>query len=819
MVIEINLIKRKHFGEIRRHAINGRNYILLLLLVILSSGYAQENLEILNVRLQKEIWPALWVSHPTASLYDYGVFHFRKTFRIEDIPSRFVVHVSGDNRYRLFVNGEYVCIGPSRGDVAHWRFETVDIASFLKKGDNVLAAEVWNFGEYRPVAQFTFQTGFMLQADLPAHDFVNTNSTWKVLKNESHSPEVQSIQKLNTYFVVGPGVIIDGKKYPWGWEQNDFDDATWENVKQIERAKLRGFGTDGKWMLVPRTIPFMENKLVRFAKIRKRTGVSVSEKFLRGNEDIEIPPHTTGSILLDQAWLTTAYPEMIVSNGKGSKITVSYAESLFESEGSGKGNRDEVEGKLFRGNSDIFYPDGNENRLFKPLWFRTYRYVLIEFETDNDPLTIHEYYGLFTAYPFQERASFESSEPGLNAIWQTGWRTARLCAGETYYDCPYYEQLQYVGDTRIQALISMYVAGDDRLMRKSLTAFDDSRIADGLTQSRYPAYKRQIIPPYSLFWVDMVYDFWMHRPDEKFVSGLLPGVQSVLAWFENRLTDQYMLGPLEWWNFVDWADEWSWDPDIGNGGVPAGVREGNSSILSLQYAYALDYATLMFNAFGNKELAGHYSRLSEKIKKAVYDLCWDEERQLIADTPEKDIFSQHANIMAILTNTIPDGKQHDVLNRTLSDSSLIQATFYFKFYLFRAIKKTGMADRYFELLEPWFVMLDKGLTTFAEKPDPVRSDCHAWSASPNYDLLALVAGITPSAPGFKKVAIAPALGNLEYIRVAIPHPQGMLRIDLAKTTNNGIRGSIRLPPGITGNFVWSDTTIVLQEGLQEIMIE
>lgn len=33
------------------------------------------------------------------------------------------------------------------------------------------------------------------------------------------------------------------------------------------------------------------------------------------------------------------------------------------------------------------------------------------------------------------------------------------------------------------------------------------------------------------------------------------------------------------------------------------------------------------------------------------------------------------------------------------------------------------------------------LPTFAEKPDPTRSDSHAWSAPPNYNFLALVAGI------------------------------------------------------------------------------
>ena len=73
----------------------------------------------------------------------------------------------------------------------------------------------------------------------------------------------------------------------------------------------------------------------------------------------------------------------------------------------------------------------------------------------------------FTAYPFEERAKFDSGDPDLDKIWDISWRTARDDAHETYMDTPYYEQLQYVGDTRIQALISYTVAGDDRLGRQA----------------------------------------------------------------------------------------------------------------------------------------------------------------------------------------------------------------------------------------------------------------------------------------------------------------------------------------------------------------
>ena len=107
---------------------------------------------------------------------------------------------------------------------------------------------------------------------------------------------------------------------------------------------------------------------------------------------------------------------------------------------------------------------------------------------------------------------------------------------------------------------------------------------------------------------------------------------------------------------------------------------------------------------------------------------------------------------------------------------------YFRVYLTQALKKAGLANNYLETLGLWREMLDLGLTTFAEKPDPTRSDCHAWSASPNYDFLATVAGIEPASPGFKTVKVEPHLGKLNQIKGNMPHPQGAIWFDL---TRNG----------------------------------
>src|SRR3569833_2215701 len=97
-----------------------------------------------EIPLLRSTWSARWIAVPGASPFDYGVYHFRRTFSLPSKPDKFVVHVSGDNRYQLFVNGRRVVWGPARGDLFHWRYESVDIAEHLREGSNLLAAVVWN---------------------------------------------------------------------------------------------------------------------------------------------------------------------------------------------------------------------------------------------------------------------------------------------------------------------------------------------------------------------------------------------------------------------------------------------------------------------------------------------------------------------------------------------------------------------------------------------------------------------------------------------------------------------------------------------------
>jgi hypothetical protein len=774
-------------------------------------------------------WTARWIACADGDPKAFGVYHFRRTFELAAVPSSFPVRVSADNRYELFANGRRVAAGPARGDLAHWRYETVDLAPALVAGRNVLAALVWNAGPDAPFAQVTDSSAFLLQGDGAARGLVETGTAWKALRDDAYRPLPVVPQKiLYQYYVAGPGDRVDGARYPWGWERPAFDDAAWAPAREIAPAASRGAADDfSPWKLMPSALPPMEDRVERLARVRRASGVEVPAAFPAAPAAFAVPANATAVLLLDQSTLTTAYPELTVSGGRGATITLAYAETLFVPGTMRKGNRDEVDGKELRGLRDAFVADGGAARTFRPLWWRTYRYLELSVETAREPLTIDDLAGRFTAYPFERRARFDAGDPELDRILDVGWRTARLCAHETYMDCPYYEQLQYVGDTRVQALVSLYMSGDDRLVRNAIELVDDSRTAEGLTLSRAPSRQPQYIPPFSLWWIGMVHDYWRYRDDPAFVRRMLPGVRAVLAFFAARERDDGSLGRVPFWNFVDWTKDWQ-------GGVPPGPNdvpswsgktapvpdpESSSAALDLQLLLAYDWAADLEASIGIPQLEGPYRHAAERLRKTVRARYWDARRGLFADTPAHTTFSQQANALAVLAAVSTGDEARAVMTKALDDASLTRASVYFRYYLHQAAAAAGLGERYVDLLGDWRRMLADGLTTWEETIGDSRSDCHAWGSSPNVELFRTVLGIDSAAPGFATVLLRPSLGRLRRASGAVPHPKGEVSVSYEVDGAGRLRARVTLPGGVTGELVWHGHSHPLGAGKNELTVE
>jgi len=757
---------------------------------------------------------APWISYPTASVTDYGVYHFRKAFDLEKVPAEFVIHVSADNRYHLFVNGERVCYGPAKGDLKTYKYDVVDIAPFLRKGKNQLAALVYNAGKDKPMALLSAQTAFLLRPADNAYGEITTGSEWKTFKNPAYEP-VSYYEMLFEhrwfygYYACGPGDKLDAAKYPWGWEAAGFDDTEWLP------AEVLSFDGGAPWHLVPRNIAFMDGHRVRPQKVRMVQHATVNEGFTKGDGPVIVPANRKATVLLDFGVLTMGYPELVVEGGSGSSVKVRYAEALYEKVNL-KAHRDSVEGKTMFGVWDLFRPDGGQ-RVFIPLWKRTFRYVQFEVETADEPLVIHDYSSEYSGYPYTEMASFRTDDERLNEIFEICLRTLRMCSGETYYDTPFYEQLSYGGDNRPISAISTYNSTDDRLLREVMRLYPQSVNKETrLFKSAYPSRFDFDMGSWSLAWIQSLQDYYLMRGDAAYVKQFADDIEGVLGFYHRHMDEQLgILGGIRSQNFVDWS--------IGRGSIPRKNEEGeikHSTILTLYYLHTLDCVLRLHKEAGLEVDAAKWEKEAARIRKGVKEHCWDSNLELFRDHPGQDVYSQHANLLAILTDVVPAEKQPEMLERILAyDGFTEMASSYFSFFLFKTMMKTGQEDLFLDNLGFWNDFLDRGFTTCGETgfASHDRSDCHAWAAHPAYYMLSIVCGIRPADTGFENVLIEPHTGSLEEITADMPHPKGRISVDY-RIRNGKLKGTITLPPGMNGTLVWDDAKQELTEGENRIRL-
>lgn len=767
-------------------------------------------------------WPVKWVDHPERPLGEPSVALFRLPFVVEKATT-VRIHVTADNRYHLMLDGEPVGRGPERGDPAHWYFESYDLE--LEPGDHMLVAMTWWLGDNAAQAQMSVRPGFLLATEGPWMERLSTGlAPWEA----ALVPGITSLSVHCRGGATGGRVRIDGAQYPWGWETGTVGD--WQPVTELVigmSAALKRQHPVPTWLLTPATLPPMREELAPAGTLRYLVDTEDAypvdssrhldneaaqwQAWLNGEDTITIPANVTRRALVDLGQYTCAYPALKIFGGNGSSIRLYWDEALYEDRAThAKGHRGEIEGKTFIGAGDEFLADGSEHRTFGALWWMSGRYVELAIKTGDEPLTLEALELCETGYPLSWEGGFASSDERLAEVIPIGLRALQMCAHETYMDCPYYEQLMYVGDTRLEVLVTYATTSDDRLPRKAIEMFDASRMISGITRSQYPSRYVQIIPPFSLWWVGMVHDFWQWRNDTSLVRRMIPGVRSVTEAFRMLLRNDGLIDPPSGWNFTDWVPEWK-------NGIPPYGHEQPSGILNLHFALALLYKADLEAFFGEEMLATRDRETAMQLVESVLTYYWNEERGLIADALDQQHFSEHAQCLAILTGLLPPDKEQRIIEGLLHDEHLSRMTIYFSHYLFETLYKIGRMDAAFDRLALWFELKANGFTTTFESPEPCRSDCHAWGAHPIYHYYASILGIRPADGGFRHVRIAPALGPLTWAEGTMPHPDGDLTVSVRRE-GDALTANITLPPGITGELVWGGKEYTLSAGTQELTV-
>ncbi len=784
-------------------------------------------------------WPCRWV-HLAGQPKAPWVGAMRCKFHV-DQPLTTQVYVTADERYELFVDGQRVGRGSERGDRTSWYYETYEAT--LEPGEHLIVVRFWELGTFRPWAQASVRPGVIV---CPATEegqklFGTGTAAWEGRTLPGYSFR-QGRDMTGEHTGVGPSFDLDCATFPWGFEvDGGLNDPAWQAAEVGER------GNNGFWMYVqegahwtlPGLLPPMKELAATFPNVRYAamgSGTSTDPKgpvemaahdvtaaggvseALTGKQPFIVQPGGKLRAILDFEAYVCGYPEMKVGGGQGATVELRFAESLSQSAGRhDKGRRDQVDGKYFRGLGDRYVLDG-EDRLLMPLWWRCGRYAELTVVAAEQPVELTFLGVRPTGYPLEVVGHASTDEPLLNAILPTCLSGLLACMHETYMDCPYYEQLMYVGDTRVQALLTYAISPDDRLARKALVAFDRTRgNQTGLTYAN-TGPSGQIIPPFSLWWVCMVRDFALHRAasagDKTFVRSLLPGARAVIDQFLLAVGEDGLCRSLPGWNYVDAAFP---------GGVPPGGEGGEggaggvSAAINLQLVLALDGLAELEGFAGEGELVGRYQRHAAAVAAAV-DRVFSV-GDVLADDVGKTKFSEQTQVLAVLTGRLATDRAKRLAEMMVQPpDGWTRCQLYFTHYLFETAARTGVADLLFTRLPVWYGLQQEGFRTFPEQLGDTRSDCHAWSSHPYYHVCASVVGIRPAAFGFKHVVIRPMLGPLKKASATVASPHGLVRAEV-EADGQTLTAVIELPPGLTGVLEWRGKTTALSSGLQKLRME
>lgn len=506
-------------------------------------------------------------------------------------------------------------------------------------------------------------------------------------------------------------------------------------------------------------------------------------RLVSGNGEVVVSAHSSVWAEIEAGELTTGFLHFKFIGGCDATIRILTSEGyvLMPPDEINwaplKGRRTDWQNGFLHGFTDTIRLSGNGIAEFPeeytPFWWRTFRYLRLEIETGENPLTICNLDYTETGYPLEVKTEVSTSDESLTDIWDISLRSLRHCMQETYVDCPFYEQLQYLMDTRTQILYTYSVSADDRLARETIEMFSHAGRYDGLLNCSYPNTEPNIIPGFSIYFIFMLHDHMMYFGDKKFLRKYVSTVDTILEYFNRNILENGLVGKLgtinngNYWLFIDWSPSWK-----KTDGMPSAGVQGPVTMESLLYIMGLQHAAELNDYLGRHDTAKEYQQRAILVQNAVNTHCRDEEGFYI-DGPAVMEYSAHSQIFAILSETVEPEKGKFLLAAALDDTGkFVQCSVATYFYLYRALEKTDLYERTETLWDLWRDMLKKDLTTCVENQTDERSDCHAWGALALYELPSVILGVRPAAPGYERMSIKPVCGYLEYAEGTVITPKG-----------------------------------------------
>jgi len=347
--------------------------------------------------------------------------------------------------------------------------------------------------------------------------------------------------------------------------------------------------------------------------------------------------------------------------------------------------------------------------------------------------------------------------------------------------------------------MTAYSFGDMRL-----AAFDVRRTAE-LLRCRDG---RMFHTSYSLIWVQMLMDVYRYTADLQLLSDCKDALGLLLERFHRYLGTNGIIEEPPDYMFIDWL-------------VPDGIslhhppKALGQTCLNMFYFGALKTAQDIYGILGEAAMADRCQMRMLSLQEAVTRALYDKERGLFFEglnTPtreeligewmprnvEKRYYRKHANILAAYFGFFGQEECAALLGRILEDDSLGQVQPYFCHYLLEAVYRTGLREKYtLRILEQWkepVKACPKGLPEGFYKPEESYSfdHSHAWGGTPLYALPQALSGLEILEPGYQRIRLSPSLLGLEWAKVQVPTPYGIIEISMKA----GTKPEITIPDGI-----------------------
>ncbi|CAG9997129.1 unnamed protein product [Clonostachys byssicola] len=724
--------------------------------------------EIINKLQANWVWVPDWNDHSSRNTVA-RIVTFRRFVRLTSLPTKALLHFTADTRYKLNINGTRAAIGPARSSHSIWYYDSLDIAPLLRVGDNEICFIV--------IRYFAASRGGM-PFERTAYPGITVIS----------DPFAADDQSFNFDSLEGWQAEIDDTiLFPKGLLEDGFLHIS-ERVNPAQPAKSvspvpYNFNTlNGElppWRLRPRCIPLPEQTRVTIGSTRNCEGDVPSGQWLKmlsGDSTLTLSQNSSYNLDILADVHSTAFPRWSFTAARTCQIRlkITYSEG-YEYESPSypffrhKGDRlDSINGHIVGPHDDVLLNiPANETVVYEPFWFRTFRVMRWEIETRDESVDLISFAASQVNYPLAVKASwYNADDDDSKGMWDVSIRTLRNCMFDGYSDCPFYEQLQYSGDSRSVGLFHYLLSGDDRLMRQCISNFASSVTPEGLTQSRFPSHVPQLIAGFPLYWILQVCDHHLFFGDTAYARSFVPKIDGVLDFFDRHIDSLGLVSglPEDVWQYVDWVTTWGATREHPDKGVPTSGRKSNRhTFFSMLYAFVLKQAARLVRDVGRPGHAEEYISRAASVVAAIQKHCFDGEffTDSTADIADSSAYSQHCQVFGVLCDAVAPGESARLITSAFEDPGFSKCSYVMKFYALRAFALAGdgvYESAWTRTWEPWRRMLNEyNLTSWEEDDVRQRSDCHAWGSVPIYEYCVELAGLHILEPGARKVLFKPRL--------------------------------------------------------------